>query len=457
MLFLFFLHCYKQKTMPTSWKTSHTILLYKKGNPTLLPNHRPIALAITIYKLFTSTLTTLLSSYGEKYQILHNSQEGFRQERCTSRQIQVVIAALEDAKFSKQVIYLLYIDFTNAFGSIDHAHLLAIMADLGYPEDAITIIGNIYSESYTKIIGSHFDPTQPIPIQRGTIQGDTLSPYLFILFLEPLLRWIARDNQGYNFRTSNNTISSAAYGDDLVLISSNITHIQPQLDKIDKFCKWAGMGLGINKCALTGCPNKSKLAPQKFTIFLQNQNINFHNQPIPILHQNEPYKYLGIHMVPSLTWKTQTHATITKIQEQCKLLKTCCATMKQKTHIMETVIRAGIAYGFYAVPFSLPTIYKLDKLLIRLQKSICELPRSASNVTTQLPHNLFGLNAFSLIQAYLRCIGEQLRDALNDPGILGNIYQGLTNYIFSLHGGSKNPKIPAPLVYIPLPQEPSTS
>ena len=188
MLFLFFLHCYKQKTMPTSWKTSHIILLYKKGNPTLLSNHRPIALANTIYKLFTSTLTTLLSSYGEKHQILHNSQEGFRQERCTSRQIQLVIAALEDAKFSKQDIYLLYIDFTNAFGSIDHARFLAIMADLGYPEDAITIIGNIYSKSYTKIIGSHFDPTQSIPIQRGTIQDDTLSPYLFKLFLEPLLR-----------------------------------------------------------------------------------------------------------------------------------------------------------------------------------------------------------------------------------------------------------------------------
>ena len=338
MLYLFFLHSYKQKTIPTSWKTSYTILLYKKGNPTSLSNHCPIALANTVYKLFTSTLTTLFSSYSENHQILHNSQEGFRQERCTSRQIQLVIATLEDAKFSKQDIYLLYIDFINAFGSIDHARLLAIMADLGYPKDAITIIRNIYLESYTKIIGSHFDPTQTIPIQRGTIQGDTLSPYLFILFLEPLLRWLARDNQGYNFKTSKNTISSAAYANDLVIISSNIAHIQPQLEKINKFCQWASMELGINKCALTGCPNKSKLAPQKFTTFLQNQNINFQSQPIPILHQNEPYKYLGIYMVPSLTWKIQRHATTTKIQEQCKLLKNSCATMKQKIHIIETVI-----------------------------------------------------------------------------------------------------------------------
>jgi hypothetical protein len=77
LLFLFFLHCYKQRKIPASWKTSLTILLYKKGNPTELANYRPIALANTIYKLFTSTFTSILSAYGEQYQILHDSQEGF--------------------------------------------------------------------------------------------------------------------------------------------------------------------------------------------------------------------------------------------------------------------------------------------------------------------------------------------------------------------------------------------
>ena len=52
-----------------------------------------------------------------------------------------MIAALEDAKFSKQDIYMLYIDFTNAFGSIDHACLLAVMSDLGYPDNAVYIVG----------------------------------------------------------------------------------------------------------------------------------------------------------------------------------------------------------------------------------------------------------------------------------------------------------------------------
>ena len=226
LLFLFFIHCYKQKQIPSSWKTSATILLYKKGDPSILPNHRPIALANTIYKLYTSTLTSILSSYREKYKILHDSQEGFRAERSTSRQIQTIIAALEDAKFTNQDIYILYVDFKNAFGSIDHARLLAIMTDLGYPTDATTLVGNIYSQSSTTYIGEHFGKTKPIPIQRGTIQGDTLSPYLFIIFLEPLLRWLERGNNGYTFGTSQTIINSAAYADDLATITNKLKSIQ---------------------------------------------------------------------------------------------------------------------------------------------------------------------------------------------------------------------------------------
>ena len=112
------------------------------------------------------------------------------------------------------------------------------MKDLGYPTDSINLIGNIYSHSSTIFTGDYFGKTLPIPIQRGTIQGDTLSPYLFI-FLEPLLRWLQQGNNGYTFGTSKVKISSAAYADDLAAIANKLETLQTQLNKLDKFCEWA--------------------------------------------------------------------------------------------------------------------------------------------------------------------------------------------------------------------------
>ena len=69
--------------------------------------------------------------------------------RNMARQIQTIIVALEDAKFTNKDIYLTYIGFKYAIGSIDHPRLLAIMEYLGYPPYAIELIGNIEVESTT--------------------------------------------------------------------------------------------------------------------------------------------------------------------------------------------------------------------------------------------------------------------------------------------------------------------
>ena len=49
--------------------------------------------------------------------------------------------------------------------------------------------------------------------------------------------------------------------------------------------------------------------------------------------------------------------------------------MKQKMKMVDTIIRAGIVYSFYDVPYSLPAIKKLDKRIIALHKTICNLPK----------------------------------------------------------------------------------
>jgi hypothetical protein len=127
-----------------------------------------------------------------------------------------------------------------------------------------------------------------------------------------------------------------------------------------------------------------------------------------------------------------------KLIKQTQLLLQSPATLKQKLKMVDTVIRPGIVYSFYAVPYSMPNIAKLDKKIIGLQKTICGLPKSTPNITTKLPHDQYGLDAHSLKIEYLTCIGKQLHNALNDPGRLRTIYKGLTNHIFAKYGGAQH-------------------
>ena len=112
------------------------------------------------------------------------------------------------------------------------------------------------------------------------------------------------------------------------------------------------------------------------------------------------------------------------------------ATIKQRIHILNTIIKPKITYAYYVVPLSKPDIKKLDKVLNKLTKEICNLPNSTTNALTHLSHEDFGMNTTSILPNYIHCIGKQLLNALNDQGQLGQIYQGLTNYIIAKYGGS---------------------
>lgn len=54
-------------------------------------------------------------------------------------------------------------------------------------------------------------------------QGDTLSPYLLIIFLKPIFRWLGKKTLlGYHLNTSSNIITTMPYVDDLVILTYNI-------------------------------------------------------------------------------------------------------------------------------------------------------------------------------------------------------------------------------------------
>ncbi len=87
----------KEGYTPESWMTSQTCLIHKKADPTILDNYRPIALAPTIYKLWTSIVTDIASNFAEKHKILSPIAEGFRKGGSTIRATLLLQLILEHA------------------------------------------------------------------------------------------------------------------------------------------------------------------------------------------------------------------------------------------------------------------------------------------------------------------------------------------------------------------------
>jgi len=65
------------------------------------------------------------------------------------------------------------------------------------PTDAIDAVKNLYENATTQVKLPSGVCTGQIPVERGTIQGDTPSPFLFLLYMEPLLRWLHVGGRGY--------------------------------------------------------------------------------------------------------------------------------------------------------------------------------------------------------------------------------------------------------------------
>ena len=235
----------------------------------------PIGLADNLYKLWTRLITNTLYEYAEANSILSTTQAGFRKQKDPIHQLENVIMALEDAKLFHKDIYALIVDFTSTFNTTDHDRMLWIMYDLGFPTDAIDAVKNLYENATTQVKLPSGVCTGQIPVERGTIQGDTLSPFLFLFYMEPLLRWLHVGGRGYihtcipkenELQTHlANNISSASFADNLLCPTGNLKNLKVQANKLTLYSNWAGLIISGSKTKVTRVvqmrpPPKTKMA-----------------------------------------------------------------------------------------------------------------------------------------------------------------------------------------------------
>jgi len=442
MLHKYCLCLHKSSHTPQSWTASNTVLLHKKGDPTTLSNYRPISMANCLYKIWTGLLTRALTQYVETHNLLSSTQEGFRQGKSCPRQIRNLINAIEDAQLSTKNIYLLYIDLSAAFNTVDHNILLHILKIFGIPLDICHTLKSLYTTATTVIL-TPFGPTPPIPIKRGTLQGDTLSPLLFLLYIEILLRWLHQGGRGYRYSCLSHNdnakynLSAAAYADDLVAPTSSKTDLQIQANKIEAFCKWARLEVNVQKCAATAGLFQSWRAEGTSIIHTAKKDLRpqhqlatllIQGQQVPYLPPHGSFPYLGIPINLMLDWKPAFQLLIHKIKLKGQaLLRNKTLTPQQKLKIVDETITSMAAYMLNIAPFTIAQMDLLEGSIARIKRQVLGLPDYFPTVALSSTPEEGGWGRGPLTHDLIQSTIRNYTICLNDSGRLGKVTHALMN------------------------------
>jgi hypothetical protein len=93
----------------------------------------------------------------------------------------------EGAQVYNKDIYIVYAGSKGAFNAAGHRIMFKYMRQFGMPSTFVNTCEQLYGVSTTDYI-TPYGSTPSIDINRGTLHGDTLPPFLFTIFLEPFLR-----------------------------------------------------------------------------------------------------------------------------------------------------------------------------------------------------------------------------------------------------------------------------
>ena len=75
--------CIDQAKFPHCFKLATVTPIYKRGNSSLIKNHRPISVLPTLSKIFDGIISKRLRSFFEKHALMNPNQYGFRKNRST--------------------------------------------------------------------------------------------------------------------------------------------------------------------------------------------------------------------------------------------------------------------------------------------------------------------------------------------------------------------------------------
>ena len=183
-------------------------------------------------------------------QELPDVQAGFRKGRGTRDQTGNISWIIDKARQSQKNIYFCFIDYAKAFDCVDHNKLWKILKGMGIPDHLTFLLRNLYAGQEATVRTGH-GTTDWFQIGKGVHQGCILSPCLFNLYAEYIMRDARLDEAQAGIKIAGRNINNLRYADDTTFMAESEEELKTLLMKVKEESEKAGLKLNIHKTKIT--------------------------------------------------------------------------------------------------------------------------------------------------------------------------------------------------------------
>ena len=137
---------------------------------------------------------------------------------------------MDKARDYQKNIYFYFIDYTKAFDFVDHNKLWKLLTEMGIPEHLTCLLRNLYIDQGATVRTDH-GTKDWYKIGKGVHQGCIMSPCLFNLYAEYIMRNAGLDEAQAGIKSAGRNINNLRYVDDTTLMPESEEELKEPLDE----------------------------------------------------------------------------------------------------------------------------------------------------------------------------------------------------------------------------------